>query len=230
VGRNKSKTEGNRGNVKLVLEKEGFNLSMDMEFMFTSPLILEETAKNYVMVEATLLTEGLSKRGKLYTIDDTDFYLVAETALNKPVYYGTNIFGEHKAPPVKGIWSQLHSGVYGNVKPIGKLVKTWVDRVARKVKAKIKIWDKDIMHRIKEGFKISVRGLFDSFKYVMYKGRKALKPLKLRIKDIQLLEPTTRVGVSGAKVERILEETMSFNFRTEEEDMIIATLVREGII
>jgi len=202
-----------------------------MEFYFTSPLILEETAKDYVMAEVTLLTEGLSKKGYLYTVADADFNLVTRTALNKPIYYGTNIVGEHSAPKIKGIFLKSHSGIFSDASPVGKVVKTWFDSVARKVKAKIKIWDKDLVHRIKEGFKISIRGIFDSFKRVLHKGRNAIKPLGLRIKDIQLLEPTTTVGVSGAKVEKILEETMSFNFRMqEEEDMVIATLVREGLI
>jgi len=179
------------------------------EFTFTSPLVLEETYRDYVIVEATLLTEGISKHNYLYTVSDANFQLVAETAENSPVYYGVNIFGEHKAPKVKGDWLQSHSGFFDKkAKPVGKIVQSWFDRIGRKVKAKIKIWEPDLMRRIRKGFKLSIRGVYDKFKRVFYKGRNAIKVIGLRIKDIQLIEPSQKVGVAGAKVERVLEETM----------------------
>jgi len=140
------------------------------EFRFESPLILEETFKDYVMVEATLLTEGRSKKGYLYTVDDANFKLVAETAVGKPIYYGTNPLGEHKAPKLKGVYLKGHSGMFdGDSKSVGKVVKSWWDILSRKVKAKLKIWDKDLVNRIKKGFKISIRGVFDRFKNLVLK-------------------------------------------------------------
>jgi len=183
-----------------------------MQFIFESPLILEETAPEFVMVEATLLTEGVSEKGYLYTVDDADFGLVAETAVNKSVYYGQTIFGEHKAPRLKGQRLKDHSGMFSNKPPVGKVVRSWFDKKLRKVKAKLKIWDKDLVKRIKRGFKVSIRGIFNTFQNVIHRGREAIKVIGLKIKDIQLVEPDVEVGVKGAKIEHILEETMSFSF------------------
>jgi len=192
-----------------------------IEFNFTSPLIIEETTKDYVMVEATLLKEGVSKNGHLYTVQETDFKNVAKTAIGKPIYFGTNIFGEHKAPPIKGTFLQRHSGTFSEVKPVGKIVKAWFESHGRKVKAKLKIWEPTLMKRIREGFKVSVRGIFNKFRKVLFGGKKAIQIIGLKIKDVQLLKPSTTVGVSGAKVDKVLEESMvggvmSFNFEDEE--------------
>jgi len=189
------------------------------EFTFKSPLILEESFKDYVMVEATLLTEGRSTHGFLYTVPDADFNLVAESAVDKNVYFGVDVFGQHKAPSAnKGeVWLQSHNdSVSGdNVEPVGKIVKSWFDRLARRVKAKIKIWDTSLMSKIRKGFKISIRGLFDKFKDVFHNGQLSRKVFGLRIKDVQIVPPEKGVGVKGAKVEKILEETMDFGFDSD---------------
>jgi len=203
------------------------------EFKFESPLILEETFKDYVMVEATLLTEGRSTKGYLYTVDDANFNMVAETAVGKPIYHGINVVGEHKAPKLKGVYLKGHSGIFDeNAVAVGKVVKSWFDILTRKVKAKLKIWDKDLIHRIKKGFKVSVRGVFDRFKNVIHKGQNAMKVFGLKIKDIQLVEPSTKVGVRGAQVEKVLEETMSFeNFGVlGDVGAVVGQLIADGEI
>lgn len=201
-------------------------------FIFESPLILEETFYDHITVEATLLTEGLSKHNKLYTVDDTNFKLVAETALNKPIYYGQDVFGQHYAPPIFGKWSQEHLGDGSeDAKPVGKIIESWFDDKTRRVKAKLRIWQSDLMRRLRGGFKISVRGLFDDFKNVVYQGKNAMKVIGLRIKDIQILEPEVRIGVEGAKVEKVLEESMEFFSSEDNEDVaIISGLIEGGFI
>jgi len=181
---------------------------------------VEETTKDFVMVEATLLREGVSKNGHLYTVQETDFKNVAKTAIGKPIYFGTNVFGEHKAPPIKGTFLQRHSGTFSEVAPVGKIVKAWFESHGRKVKAKLKIWEPTLMNRIREGFKVSVRGIFNKFRKVLFGGKKAIQIIGLKIRDIQLLKPSTTVGVSGAKVDKVLEESMlggvmSFAFEDE---------------
>ena len=201
-------------------------------FIFQSPLIVEETHPDYVMVEATLLTEGVSTKGFYYTPDDTDFNLVAETSNEKPIYYGVNQFNEHKAPRVVATWLHEKSGLfYDNVKPIGKIVKSWFDEKLRRVKAKLKIWDKNVMGKIKEGFKVSIRGLFDKFKDVVLDGKIVRKIIGMKIHDVQLVPPEAKTGVKGAVVERVLEETMSFFELEEDEDVaVVSQLIREGYI
>lgn len=210
-----------------------------IEFNFISPLVVEETTKDYVMVEATLLNEGVSRNGHLYTVQETDFTNVAKTAVGKPIYYGTNIFGEHKAPPIKGTFLQRHSGTFSEVRPVGKIVKAWFEARGRKVKAKLKIWEPTLINRIREGFKVSVRGIFNKFRKVLFGGRKALQIIGLKIKDVQLLKPSATVGVSGAKVDKVLEEsamvgTMTFNFEDEltnqEEAQLMQELYNRGLI
>jgi len=190
-----------------------------MEFKFESTLLLEESRSDHVVVEGTLLTEGVSKppHNKLYTVEDTNFQLVAETAEGQPVYYGIDMLGQHNAPPLEGAWSQQHVDLptHNEAKPIGKIIKSWFDRAARKVRAKIKIWEPDLMRRVREGFKISVRGLFEDFKNVIINGAKVMKVIGLKIKDIQLLEPSTVAGVSGAKVDKVLSESMEFFYSDE---------------
>jgi len=218
----------------VVPKKEGDTLEMDgiIEFNFTSPLVVEETTRDFVMVEATLLNEGVSKNGHLYTVQETDFVNVAKTAVGKPIYFGTNVFGEHAAPPIRGTFLQRHSGTFSEVKPIGKIVKAWFESHGRKVKAKLKIWEPSLINRIREGFKVSVRGIFNKFRQVLFGGRKAIQIIGLKIRDIQLLNPSTTAGVSGAKVDKVLEEslvegTMSFNFESGLTDMEEAQLIQE---
>ena len=186
------------------------------------------------MHEATLLSEGVSVNGKLYTVEETDFNGVAQSALGKKIYFGINVFGEHNAPKIKGTFLQKHTYTFNKqAKAVGKIMKSWFDKATRKVKAKLKIWEPSLIHRIREGFKVSVRGIFNRFRRVLYGGKKAIQVMGLKIKDIQLLEPTTKTGIKGAQVERILEETMSFSF--EDEDLLdiaraVGVAYHEGLI
>jgi len=206
---------------------------MTYGFTFESPLILEETLKDHVIVEACILKEGVSRKGHWYTVEDTDFNLVAETAVGKSIYFGTDWQGGHDAPPIRGTYLKGGPSTYSGRPPIGKVLSTYFNKATRKVMAKLKIWEPSLVERIRRGFKVSIRGIFDNFKRLFRKGREVIKVIGLKIKDIQLVPPEANVGVAGAEVTKVLAETMEFNTQFVDDwevDAVVAKLVADGVI
>ena len=181
-----------------------------IEFVWTSPIIIEETTKDYTVIELTLMGEGTSRHGIDYQLEETDFDLIAQTAKGKNIYYGTDIFGKHDAPPLKA-GGQSSGEMYSGRPPIGKIIKAWVDKTARKVKAIAHIFDKSIREQIRNGWGISIRGITENLKPIIKGGRKILRAIKTRIHDIQLISPSTPRGMKVSKVDKVISETMEFD-------------------
>ena len=176
-----------------------------IEFTFTSPLVIEESDKDFKTIQLTLVSEGISKHGIQYTLDNMQ--IIAETAINKPIFYGTDIFGKHDAPPIK-IRDETSGENYSGEPPIGKIVKAWVDKKLRKVKAIAHIWG-SIKDSVKAGWGVSIRGITETLKPIIKAGKRIFRAIKTRIQDIQLLRPETPRGIESAKVD-VISESMEF--------------------
>ena len=195
-----------------------------IEFTFTSPLVIEESTKDFKTVELTLVSEGISKHGIQYTLDNME--IIAETAINKPIFYGTDIFGKHDAPPLK-IANETSGENYSGEPPIGKIVKAWVDKKLRKVKAIAHIWGQ-VKDLVTEGWGISIRGITETLKPIIKAGKRIFRAIKTRIQDIQLLSPETPRGVEDAKV-NVVSESMEFS-NIEEIIAVVSVLQHEGFV
>ena len=186
--------------------------SMNFSFEFLSPfdVDIEESAVGVAMINGTLLAEGVSKNGNLYTLDEMDN--IAQTAEGKNIYVGTMT----KPDPNTGLMvKNAHANVDEN--RVGKIIKSWVDIIARKVKFIAELVNTakfpNIIEEVKKGWGISIggKGLASFMKYL---GKTVTKISNLEINHIQLLPPEVIRGQDEAQVEnkeaKAVEETMIF--------------------
>ena len=178
-------------------------------FEFRTPLtIIQEAKKEGVaLIQGTLLAEGVSRNGNLYTIEEME--RIAKQAEGTPIYYGTMT----KIDPQTGmIIRNAHANIPEN--KVGRIIKAWLDRKARKIRFIAEVVNTpkfpDIIKKIKSGWGISIGGIATKAKYVMDKiGRILLKVLGLKLNHVQLLSPSTLRGMQSAKVEKVqIQETM----------------------
>jgi hypothetical protein len=189
--------------------------SFNSNFVFQSPITVTETKGTKTLIKGTLLSEGLSKNGRLYTIETL---AELDNLKDIPIYVGTGKNNKHTKA----------SGI------IGKIVKTIFDKVARKVRFIAEITNKAIAETVKSGWGISVGGkgkgeiLLDSL------GKLITHVKHLFLEHVQLLLPTTQRGQESAKVEVVVNETMTFsNYPRISKNQIISivkALVKEGVI
>jgi len=203
-----------------------------IQFLFKSPLFIREentlTDRKRTVCEAVLLSEGLSKNNIQYTVQDSDFEQVAKSAEGKPVYFGTNILGKHDSPLLKTD-SSISGEFYSGRKPIGIIHHAYFDRVSRKVKAILYIYDNVIRKQIRKGYGISIRGISQGLKQIISHGKRIFRAINLKIHDINLLKPSTKRGVEDAKITRIIEESMMFyNVDAKKLLSVIGVLASEG--
>jgi len=178
-------------------------------FEFRTPLtIIQEAKKEGVaLIQGTLLAEGVSRNGNLYTIEEME--RIAKQAEGTPIYYGTMT----KIDPNTGmIIRNAHANIPEN--KVGRIIKAWLDKKARKIRFIAEVVNTpkfpDIIKKIKSGWGISIGGVATKAKYVMDKiGRILLKVLGLKLNHVQLLSPSTLRGMQSAKVEKVqIHETM----------------------
>jgi len=170
-----------------------------MEFFFKAPLtIIDETVGKPMVVECTLLAEGITKNGRLYTL--SELKNVAEEAMGKPVYYGTDPFMNEHTNPLRG---------YSEVPQIGKVIKSWLDESARKVKAHIEITKEELKSIIRT-LGISIGGWADKVIHLFKGGQRIWQVIGAKIDHIQLIPAGMPRGVEEAKVENVIEESFLF--------------------
>lgn len=189
------------------------NEVMNFQFEFTSPMFidLEETNIGVAIIRGTLLAEGISKNGNLYTFDQLQH--IAETAEGVPIYYGTTT----KLNPNTGILTDnMHNNLGENI--VGKIMKTWVDAVDRKIKFIAQLVANanfpNLIEQVKKGWGVSIGGkgtarfIVDSLKRVV------TKIIGLTVNHVQLLSPDTSRGQEQAQIEEInrdVQESMMFH-------------------
>jgi hypothetical protein len=188
---------------------EGF---MVFPYTFITPteIMIEETEQGVAMISGTLLKEGISRNGNLYTIEEMEN--IAKQAQNKPIYYGVT----EGINPNTGLWSQnLHDESPEN--RIGKIIKTTLDKIKRKITFIAEVVNTtkfpDIINKIKAGWGISIGGyvteahrFFDKVKGL------CLKIKNMIVEHVSLIDPSVVRGQDEAKVESVkIQETMLFD-------------------
>lgn len=184
---------------------------MDFPFNFISPIDIkiEETSNGVAIIEGTLLKEGVSRNGNLYTIEDMEN--IAEKARGVQINFGVvrkidDTFGAL----VKTLHDETESAV------VGKIMETFIDAKDRAIKfiGHVVNTDKypDIINRIKAGWGVSIGGWAKKAMYIPHK----LRGMVLKIKDmlvthVQLVPPNIVRGQAAAQVEKVhVQEVMIF--------------------
>lgn len=188
--------------------------SMKFYFEFTSPLLIEieESLLGVAMVTGTLLSEGISKNGNLYTLDEME--QIARTAKGVPIYFGTM----RKINPNTG---KLTANMHQNIEDakVGEIFETWVDKIARKIKFRAHIIDNpnfpNLIDQVKRGWGVSIGGKGLGQKFIDASGRIITKIMNMIVNHVQLLEPDTPRGQDEATVEdaepkQFIEESFSW--------------------
>ena len=172
--------------------------TMILNYEFQSPLEIEieETTQGVAIIKGTLLAEGVSKNGRLYTLDEMEN--IAETAEGAPIYYGTMSKWQN---------GKLMHNAHANTREnqVGKILHAFVDMVKRKINFVAEVLNTEkfpnILDRIKKGWGISIGGkaraevIKDSF------GRLLTKVKNMFVNHVQLLDPQTVRGQDEAQVE-----------------------------
>ena len=190
--------------------KEG--MSFDFEFVSPVAIDVEETEQGVAVIRGTLLSEGVTGNGHLYTLDEMEN--IARQAEGVDIFYGTMLKFEESI----GMYQKnAHADI--NENKVGRIMKTIFDRVARKISfiAQIMNTDKypDLISRVKKGWGVSVGGkgkgrfLLDSL------GRLVTQVCGMQVKHVALLDPHTPRGQESAQVEsdpfdKEFQESMTF--------------------
>lgn len=184
---------------------------MRFQFEFVSPTLvtIEETSTGVAIMTGTLLAEGISRNGNVYTVEEMK--KIAKQAVGMPIFVGTMT----KLDPNFGIRREgMHANVTKN--RVGKIIKAIFDNVSRKIKywaelVNTKTYPK-IIEEVKSGWGISIGGIATKAKIVLDAfGRLLTKIMGMQLTHIQLLKPDVIRGQDAAKVEGIeIQESMIF--------------------
>lgn len=181
-----------------------------LNFDFQSVAKVTETKKGKAIISGTLLVEGLSKNGNLYSIEEMKG--IAKRTVGKPLYYGVTT----KINPNTGLLCKnLHDNNEEN--RIGKILRTIWSKTKRKVRFIAEVWNTathpNLINRLKSGFGVSIGGYVvnavRSFDRLL--RRNILKIKDLVVEHVQIVPPSVVRGQDEAKIEDIeIQETMVF--------------------
>ena len=186
---------------------------MKIKFSFKSPILIEEININQAIIRGVLLSEGVSRNGNLYTINEME--KIAVQCANLPIQFGITEEGRHKEG-----------------KTIGRIIRAWLDKTARKIRFIGEVYG-DFAHKVKANWGLSIEGIVKEAKYVKSKLGKIILHIKnVIMRKIQLVEPSTKRGVSSAKVESVeVRESMSFDREPSRRTLaVLSALISEGLI
>jgi len=172
-------------------------------FEYHSPVKIEiaETSQGIAIVRGTLLAEGVSRNGNLYTIDEMEN--IAAQAEGKPIYFGTKA----GINPNTGTYcNHLHDDSESH--QIGRILKTIMDKAARKIYfiAEVANTDEhpDIITMIKKGWGVSIGGFVNKVKYVKTAANKICRKIEnMVVEHLSIFQPDILRGMDAAKVEDV---------------------------
>jgi len=189
----------------------------NLDFSFTSPIEIEAQTVKRAIIKGVLLAEGISRNGNLYTI--SEMKKIAESAAGVRIEIGLTWKGKHARSA-----------------SVGKIIRAWLDKQARKIYFVAEIWG-SIARKVKKGWGISIDGVAKQASYVvMESGRIVTKIKGLILAKVQLFNLGVRgkTGVPSAKVTDVkIEESMRFGkqeLTNLELKAIVSALVATGDI
>ena len=157
-------------------------ISKDVEFQETTP-------KGAILLVTALELNKVSQNNppSEYRIEEGEE--IAASLIGNPLYYGTNVKGKHDKTR----------------KSVGKVLEAW--KKGNKIKAKILITAKNLIKKIKKGFKFlfSVGGMAKFAESIMKGGRRVRRMIGAVCNHLQIVDSGTKVGFPNAKVERLIE-------------------------
>lgn len=177
---------------------------MNFPWEFTSPIEIEETVEDRTMISGTLLVEGTSRNGNLYTIDEMEN--IANSSVGVPIKFGVGI----EIDPNSGTLKK-NSHIKDEDAVVGKIVKTLLIPKERRIKYWALITN-TVMHpniaeTVKKGWGVSIGGWAKFGKWVVDKvGNLLMKIIGLKVNHVQLLPPDVKRGQEAAKVEEVGED------------------------
>jgi hypothetical protein len=186
---------------------------INMPFTFTSGISVEESAEKKTIISGTLLREGTSRNGNIYTLENLEE--AANSAVGVPLFYGT----------------QSYTNKHIKDRPaIGKIIRTFLDKATRTVKFWAQVDDKDIAKKVAKGWAVSIGGKSFGAEYILDEAGKIFTKLRnLVLNHVQLFDNAAIAGVVGAGVEKVVSETMEFqgNALTNAQITAIVTALRK---
>jgi len=184
---------------------------MRFPFEFISPTVvtIEESSTGVAMISGTLLAEGISRNGNVYTV--SEMKKIAKQAVGMPIYVGTMT----KLDTNLGI---RRKGMHANVEPnrVGKIISAVFNKIARKIKYWAELVNTKahpkIIEEVKSGWGISIGGVATKARMILdHFGRILTKVLGMKLTHIQLLPPKVVRGQDAACVEGVeIQESMIF--------------------
>lgn len=195
-------------------------MNFPFEFITPTEVIIEETSTGVAMIRGTLLREGTSRNGNLYTIKEMK--AIAKRTEGQPIYVGVT----EKLDPNLGI---RRKGMHANTKPnkVGRIIQTIFNKAKRVVKFVGEIVNTaqhpDIISKVKSGWGISIGGVAEKARLIIEEsGRIVTKVMGMVVNHVQLLAPWVKRGQDEAIVENVqIQESMIFYEPLEEETTVI---------
>jgi len=169
-------------------------ISKSVEFHETVGLL-----EKFALVSATFLELGkASINGRIYRFSEAN--QIASSMIGAPVYFGVDWRGKHKL----------------NEAPVGEVVDARVFPKTRKIKGIIKVTNRSVIEKLKNGFKFlfSVGGVAQKERFlgkVNKAGKKVRELIGTVVQHLQLIPSgknifgQSKVGFESAKMERVLE-------------------------
>lgn len=202
---------------------------MRFPFEFISPAVIqiEETSTGVAIMTGTLLAEGISRNGHIYTV--SEMKKLAKQAVGMPIFVGTMT----KMDPNLGI---RRKNMHANTRPnrVGKIIRAIFDTTLRKIKYWAELVNTKthpkIIEEVKVGWGISIGGIATRAKVVIDQfGKLLTKIFGMKLSHIQLLSPSVIRGQDAAKVEGIeIQESMVF-YEFQEPQIKIKKVAMNGI-
>lgn len=188
--------------------ESGMVLGLPFEYVSPVHVTIEESSQGVAIIRGTLLAEGESKNGNLYTVEE--MAQIAPQAEGKPIYVGTML----KCDPKTRLCSKnAHANIKENL--VGRIIKAVFDPIKRVINFWARIVNTEkypkLIEEVKSGWGISIGGVAMNAKRIITNlGRVLTKILGLKLQHIQLLSPKTIRGQDVAKVEGVnIQETMN---------------------
>jgi hypothetical protein len=187
---------------------------MSFGFEFSSPITVQEIKEavegspSKAIITGTLIAEGVTKNGNLYTIEEIEH--IAREMVGKDVYFGIIKDSFVNGMPTK----QKHADNAEDM--IGKVISTSVDKEKGKAYYVAEIMNTvkntDIVSKIKTGWGNSIGGFVAKAHYVFDKfGKLCMKIKDMIVDHLCIIPPSIVRGQDIAKIESIqVQEVMNF--------------------
>jgi len=204
-------------NVRIVSEVD------NMDFHFESPVEVTESSPFKAIIKGVLLSEGISRNNRLYTIDEMEN--IANQCQGLPIEVGV----ETRIDPNTGLLKRF---MHRKSPSVGKILKAWLDRSVRKIFYIAEIFG-SVARQVKKGWGVSIDGLARKCDYVLTEtGKLVLRVRDMLMKKVQIIPPYVKTGVEGAGIESVeIQETMSFNEPLSPRTIaVIMALYEEGLV